>query len=267
MKLNKKGFTLLEILIAVGIFATLSAYVAYAIQNGVKAKVRIQAEIDASSRMRDALKLMEKDINAAYHFLDWEKEVQELIKKGLKNPPQQPQNNAPVIAEVQRLDPTTHFVGKTDSLNFVTMNNAKFQADKKVADFVEVGYELKTCKSSDGKSNSQCLWRRQSGPVDLDVTIGGEKLVLLENLTELKFRYLGEGQTEWVEEWTSLSTDARMKNFFPQAVEISMTTQKDEKAKKYSMQIVANIRFPNNRKPKAGQGQNQQQQQQGGSIR
>jgi hypothetical protein len=28
-----------------------------------------------------------------------------------------------------------------------------------------------------------------------------------------------------------------------------MTTQKDGKAKKYAMQIVANIRFPNNRKP------------------
>lgn len=249
MKLNNKGFTLLEILIAVGIFATLSAYVAYAIQNGVKAKVRIQAEIDASSRMRDALKLMEKDINLAYHFLDWEKEVQEIIKKNIKNPaPVQP-TNTPAVSEVQRLDPTTHFVGKSDSLNFVTMNNAKFQADKKVADFVEVGYELKTCKSSDGKTNSQCLWRRQSGPVDLDVTVGGERLVLLENLTELKFRYLGEGQTDWKEEWSSLSSNADEKNFFPQAVEISMTTQKDEKAKKYSMQIVANIRFPNNRKP------------------
>lgn len=249
MKINQKGFTLLEILIAVGIFATLSAYVAYAIQNGVKAKVRIQAEIDASSRMRDALKLMEKDINLAYHFLDWEKEVQELMKKSLKtSPPPQP-NGAPVITEVQRLDPTTHFVGKVDSLNLVTMNNAKFQADKKVADFVEIGYELKSCKSTDGKTNSQCLWRRQSGPVDLDVTVGGERLVLLENLTELKFRYLGEGQTEWKEEWSSLSSNADQKNFFPQAVEISMTTQKDEKAKKYSMQIVANIRFPNNRKP------------------
>jgi prepilin-type N-terminal cleavage/methylation domain-containing protein len=252
MIINKKGFTLLEILIAVGIFATLSAYVAYAIQNGVKAKIRIQAEIDASSRMRDALKLMEKDINLAYHFLDWEKEVQELIKKGLKTPPPQTQpGNAAEVSEVQRLDPTTHFVGKPDSLNFVTMNNAKFQANKKVADFVEVGYELKTCKSSDGKTNSQCFWRRQSGPVDLDVTVGGERLVLLENLTELKFRYLGEGQTDWKEEWSSLSSNIDEKNFFPQAVEVSMTTQKDEKAKKYSMQIVANIRFPNNRKPKA----------------
>jgi hypothetical protein len=38
-------------------------------------------------------------------------------------------------------------------------------------------------------------------------------------------------------------------------VEISMTTQKEGKAKKYSMQIVANIRFPNNRKPVTQPGQ------------
>jgi prepilin-type N-terminal cleavage/methylation domain-containing protein len=253
MMKSQKGFTLLEILIAIGIFATLSAYVAYAIQNGIKAKARIQTEIDASSRMRDALKLLEKDINLAYHFNDWEKEVQTAIKNALttSNPSAVPQ--APQVPEVQRSDPTTHFVGTNLVLNFVTMNNAQFQAGKKLADFVEVGYELKTCKSSDGKNNSNCLWRRQAGPVDLDVTKGGESLVLLENVTELKFRYLGEGKTEWSEEWDS-TTDTT-KNNFPQAVEISMTTQKEGKAKKYSMQIVANIRFPNNRKPVTQPGQ------------
>lgn len=248
---SQKGFTLLEILIAIGIFATLSAYVAYAVQNGIKAKARIQTEIDASSRMRDALKLVEKDINLAYHYNDWEKEVQTAIKSQTTTTPQfqQAPPQAQEAPEVQRLDPTTHFVGTNLILNFVTMNNAQFQAGKKLADFVEVGYELRTCKSSDGKNNSNCLWRRQSGPVDVDVTRGGESLVLLENVTELKFRYLGEGKTEWTEDWNS-TTEAQ-KNLFPQAVEVSMTTQKDAKAKKYSMQIVANIRFPNNLKPAA----------------
>lgn len=265
--MKSRGFTLLELIIAIGIFATLSAFVANSIQNGVRAKVRIQSEIDAVSRMRDAMKLMEKDLNLAYHFNDWEKEVQDLIKKSLqsKNPNQAQAPAQP--AEVQRLDPTTHFVGDNKSLNFVTMNNARFQTDKKVADFVEVGYELKSCKSVDGKNNSQCLWRRQSGPVDLDVTKGGDTLVLLENLTELKFRFLGEAATDWMETWNSTAqgSDQTQKNYFPAAVEISMTTQKDGKAKKYSMQTVVNIRFPNNRKPPTdAQGQPLQGGQGGG---
>jgi prepilin-type N-terminal cleavage/methylation domain-containing protein len=250
--LNSRGFTLLELIIAIGIFATLSAFVANAISNGVRAKAKIQSEIDSVSRMRDAMKLMEKDINLAYHYNDWELEVQEAIKKSLqsRNPNTSPA--PPTLPEAQRMDPTTHFIGSDKSIQFVTMNNARFQTEQKMADFVEVGYELRACKSIDGSSNSNCLWRRQSGPVDIDVTKGGDQLVLLENVTELKFRYLGEGQTDWVEAWDSSPTGGNpmQKNFFPSAIEISLTTQKEGKGKKYSMQTVANVRFPNNLKPK-----------------
>ncbi len=250
--MNSRGFTLLELIIAIGIFATLSAFVANAISNGVRAKAKIQSEIDSVSRMRDAMKLMEKDINLAYHYNDWELEVQEAIKKSLqsRNPNTSPA--PPTLPEAQRMDPTTHFIGSDKSIQFVTMNNARFQTEQKMADFVEVGYELRACKSIDGSSNSNCLWRRQSGPVDIDVTKGGDQLVLLENVTELKFRYLGEGQTDWVEAWDSSPTGGNpmQKNFFPSAIEISLTTQKEGKGKKYSMQTVANVRFPNNLKPK-----------------
>lgn len=251
------GFTLLEVIIAIAIFAVLSAYVAQAIQNGIKSKNRVQTQIDSVSRMRDALRLMEKDLNLAYHYLDWEKELQGIVKQGLQNNPQQQQQQQ-ASSEVQRLDPTTHFVGDDKSIHFVTMNNARFQDDRKMADFVEVGYELKSCQSVDGKSSSQCLWRRQSGPVDIDVTKGGDQMVLLENVTELKFRFLGEAKTDWLNAWDSTGKtqqDESMKNSYPLAVEVSLTTQKPDKGKKYSMQIVANIHFPNNRKPTQNTGQ------------
>jgi len=250
---SRHGFTLLELVIAIAIFAMLSAFVAQSIQNGVRAKQKVQAQIDEVSRMRDSLKLISKDINLAYHHLDWEKELQALVKKKTQNPQAtavpEPQPEAP------RLDPTTHFVGDETSINFVTMNNARFQTDKKMADFVEVGYELKACQSVDGKTSSQCLWRRQSGPVDLDVTKGGDQMVLLENVTELKFRYLGEGKQDWVSDWNSTdqSNDALEKGRYPLAVEISLTVQKSDKSKKHSMQVVANVHFPNNPAPKNNQ--------------
>lgn len=250
------GFTLLELLIAVGIFAVMSAFVANAIQNGIRAKQRIQTQIDEVSRMRDALKLMERDLNQAYHHRDWEKEFLEKVRKGTNptNPAMPPGFEPP--SEVQRVDPTTHFMGAQDKMSFVTMNNARFQTNRKTADFVEVGYELKNCRSADGQKNSNCLWRRQTGAVDLDVTKGGDALVLLENITELKFRYLGEGKQDWVSDWNSTdqTSDAAMRGRFPLAVEISITTQKGEKGRKNSMQIVANIHFPNN--PVQQQGSN-----------
>lgn len=250
------GFTLLELIIAVSIFAVMSAFVATAIQNGIKAKRKVQTTIDEVSRMRDSMKLMERDLNLAYHHLDWEKEFLEKVKKS--GAPLQPGMAPPMEPppEVQRVDPTTHFVGSENKMNFVTMNNARFQTNKKMADFVEVGYELRNCSSADGKTNSSCLWRRQSGAVDLDVTKGGDSLVLLENVTELKFRYLGQGKQDWISDWNSTdqSSDASMKGKYPLAVEISITTQKVDTKRKNSMQIVANIRFPNNPVKKGANG-------------
>ncbi len=255
---NQKGFTLLELIIAIAIFAVMSGFVAQSIQNGIKAKQKVQTQIDEVSRMRDTLKLMERDLNQAYHHLDWEKEFLEKVNKAATTPqpgglPQPP----PTPPEAARVDPSTHFVGSGDKMNFVTMNNARFQTNKKMADFVEVGYELKNCSSSDGKTNSTCLWRRQSGAVDLDVTKGGDALVLLENITELKFRYLGQGKQDWVSDWNSTdqSADALMKGRFPLAVEISIKTKKPDKARENSMQIVANIHFPNNPVRKTTPGQ------------
>ena len=248
------GFTLLELIIAISIFAVMSAFVATSIQNGIKAKRKIQTTIDEVSRMRDSLKLMERDLNLAYHHLDWEKEFLDKVKKSGNTASPPGANPIEPIAEVQRADPTTHFIASQEKMNFVTMNNARFQSNKKMADFVEIGYELKNCTSTDGKTNSSCLWRRQTGAVDLDVTKGGDSLVLLENITELKFRFLGEGKQDWVSDWnsTNQATDASMKGRYPLAVEISITTQKPETERKNSMQIVANIRFPNNPVKRSG---------------
>lgn len=249
------GFTLLELIIAISIFAVMSAFVATSIQNGIKAKRKIQTTIDEVSRMRDSLKLMERDLNMAYHHVDWEKEFLDKVKKSSGAPPPA-FGTGPIepLAEVKRADPTTQFVATADKLNFVTMNNARFQTDNKMADFVEIGYELKNCSSTDGKSNSSCLWRRQTGAVDMDVTKGGDSLVLLENITELKFRFLGEGKQDWVSDWNSTeqASDASMKGRYPLAVEISITTEKADSNRKNSMQIVANIRFPNNPVKKSG---------------
>lgn len=271
---NKKtsGFSLVEIMIVLMILATLGTLVGRAISQAVKAKIKIQDQIDQASRLRDSVKLMQRDIELAYHHLDWEKELQDLVKKKSTAQPEAPPNNGgtprppppnPLATpeekrEVPRLDPVTHFVGSADSLDFVTMNQMQMSREALQADFVEVGYSLKECKSTDGKITSKCLWRRSANLVDTDVTKGGEELVLLENVTEFKLKYIGLGKQDWVEDWkTNSSQDANVKDKFPSAVEISITVEKKvdgKKAKTYSMQTVVPIHFPNNKEDKPGAG-------------
>lgn len=259
MRKNRLGFTMIELMITISILGTLTVLTAQAISQAIKAKVKLQDQIDDVSRMRDAVRLLERDINLAYHYRDIEKELEQILKKKNSNgqpPPVGPPaplndpNDPANRREVPRRDPETHFVGNGDSLNFVTMNNARTVRNSQQADFIEVGYSVKDCKNlRDDKASSKCLWRRSSPYVDLDVTKGGDEIVLLENVSEFKLRYMGKGKQDWVTDWrTDAGGDGATKGKFPQAVEVSLTVEKKVKgkSKKYSMQVIAPIHFPNN---------------------
>lgn len=268
---NRRGFTMIELMITITILATLTMLTAQAITQAIKAKAKLQDQIDDVSRMRDAVRLIERDINLAYHYRDLEKEMQDLLKK--RSQPNQNQNPAvpvdPLLQQQQaqqqalqeqqeaaarqvpRRDPQTHFVGAGDNVNFVTMNNARTVQNARQADFVEVGYALKDCRSLRGSQpgTSKCLWRRSTPYVDGDVTKGGDEVVLLENVSEFKLRYIGKGRQDWGSDWrTDAQGDGVTKGKFPQAVEVSLTVEKKEagRSKKYSTQVIVPIHFPNN---------------------
>ena len=275
--MNKRGFTLIEVMIAVAILATLTMLVARSIQQGIAAKAKIQGQIDDISKMRDALRLMERDINLAYHHRDFEKDLEETLKKK-KNPnptPSNPSGNpfspltgqptAPMTPdpvtpdpprEAPRQDPSTHFVGTGEEMSFVTQNTARMVRNSRQADFIEVGYSLRNCKSADGSQNSNCLWRRSSNSVDKDVSKGGDEVVLLEDVTDFKLQYIGKGKQDWVTSWRSdEGGDAITKNNFPQAVEITLGVSKgpDGGRKTYKLTIVASVHFPNNKEAGSAQ--------------
>ena len=283
---NQRGFTLIEVMITITILGTMTVLVAQAIQQSIKTKAKLSNQIDDVSHMRDAVRLIERDINLTYHYRDIEKEMLTLIKKQNQSQGQQQQGQqgypqtgqvqqssdpfAGVQREAPRKDPETQWIGTNESLNFVTMNNARTVRNTSQADVVEVGYALKECRSlRPGNESSKCVWRRSSPYVDLDVTKGGDEVVLLENVTEFKFRYLGKGKQDWVNDWrTDAQGDGATKGKFPQAVELSVTVERKDsgKAKKYSMQLVIPLHFPNNPEDsnaqQGSQNTSQQQQQQ-----
>lgn len=294
MTRKNSGFTLLEVLIVLGIMATLVVMTTRSIQQSLINKEKITTQVADSSQVRDSLKIMERDINLAFHFTDYETEMKELIKKkrvaqgstttttiqgqapvppgpvqGAYDPnnPQDPLNQP----ETNRVDPATHWIGKSSELYFATMNASRVREGEQIGDFIKVAYLLKSCKALNGSGNSgtsNCLIRRSSQFVEGDITQGGEDIVLLENITEFKLRYFGKGRQDWIDQWDSKSGDGIARNRFPDAVEISLTIEKGEKEpkKKISMQIVVPLRFPNNtyqdQKNAAARTANQQGQQQ-----
>ena len=264
MKYSQRGFTLIEMMIAVAILATLSVLAATSIQQAIKSKAKIQGKIDDVSKMRDVLRIMERDVQLAYHYRDIPKEIEDLVKKKNKqdkekkdkdkdpkkpNPEETEPPETPEQIEAPPVDPSTHFIGEENQLHFVTMNSARMIRNAIMADFIEVGYFLKEC--SIGGERTNCLYRRNANYVDQDPTKGGTEFPVLDNVTEFQLKYIGKGKQDWVNSWkTDKGGDAATKNNFPTAVQISLTVEKGKdstKKKKYSMQTTVGIHFPNNK--------------------
>lgn len=262
---QSRGFTLLELVIVMGILAFLSINIAVNIQNAFKARTRIQTKLEDFSRVRDALRIIEKDLNLAFHYRDLEDEFRKELKKaqatptptpvpgappGFQQPPQAqaPVDQAEATWKRNRVDPTTQFIGTENQMDFVTMNTTRLAQDQAQADFIEVGYALKPCRRPGSESTTECLVRRESALVEGKVNEGGEENVLLEDVTEFNLRYFGQGKQDWNTSWSSEADDGATKNNYPQAVEISLTVERGDgpKKRKVSMQIVAAVRFPNN---------------------
>lgn len=247
---SEKAFTLIEVILAISILATLTVLVATTLGNALKARTKIQAEVQDVSGLRDAVKIMRADLYQAYNHYDFEKEIIDTAKKPTPGQPIRPPDpNAPPQRENKREDPKTDFVGDSEKVNFVTLNNGRFLANDLQADFVEVGYALKPCKNLTKDTSSQCLFRRVQKVLDADVTQGGTESVLLENVKEFKLRYTGDSKKDWEKEWKTVGgQDDSVKGIFPDAVEITLAIERElnNKKREYSLQYVVPLHFPNN---------------------
>lgn len=279
---SAQGFTLIETLLTLMIMAFLTVMAAQTIQQAFRAKAKLESQIDTVSQVKDALRLMERDINLAFHYIDLEKEISEELKKSQKAPqavgagdpgsePQPPElqnnnNGNGESANPNRIDPTTQFIAKPDQMHFVTMNTVRLMKDSPQADFGEVSYYLSECKNRPDKKfeSGQCLFRRTSPVVDRDPTTGGTAVQLLPDVTEFSLKFFSKVQKDWRDDWNSKTDggDINTKSRYPEAVEINLTVEppsadpnNEKKKKKVSLQLIVPVHFPNNQETKTDENQ------------
>jgi prepilin-type N-terminal cleavage/methylation domain-containing protein len=274
--IKRAGFTLLEVLLAITILATLMAFTTQSVLRSSRDKVKLQGEIDRDSRLTNALRTMERDINMAFHHRQIITEVEKEVKKsnqqqaqtgnttgattagatgtttgatGVTQPGQQPGNPQGNQAfddfEVHEYPQLTQFMGTEKSVHFTSLSHVRTQKDSPESDQQEVGYYLDSCDAKNEGDPGQCLWRRASAYIDENVDKGGGSVLLLSGVKDLKFRYYGEEKLDWVSAWrTDQGGDEATKDIFPLAVEVTLSVI--EKGKESSVSTVVPIMFPNN---------------------
>ena len=239
------GFTLIEVLIAIMILATLSILTAQSISRSIRDKARIQKNIDASSSLETVFKIMERDIQMTFNFRDVQYEVEARTRQNRPNtkaPPAGPTNPLPVSNSFNTKRPIeiTQFIGNEEKIDFVTLLQGRGYDIGLEGDLKEIGYYLEQCRTfANAKESSNCLWRRISSFVDEDVERGGSARVLLENIKSLEFKFYDAKLKSWTQVWNSKTQKA-----FPEAVEVILEATPNKRTLK--LQSIIPIRHPNN---------------------
>lgn len=277
---DQRGFTLIEVMVALLILAGLSVLMAQSVRSGLQNRQKVQRQIAEESIVRDAMRLIAADIGAAFHHRDYTvatyNKILELRKKkaqaagqastpapGAPSPtpgtgatPAQPDPlaSATPLPTPQQL---TAFVGTAEQMTFTTRNHVRRFLDAKESDQATIFYSLRSCRSGENnKYYSSCLVRLERtepsnefplAPPDED---GSQAQVLVPYVTNFKLRYIAAGMSDFTDTWDSRaeSTNSVTRGNFPDAVEVTLTIQnkEDKNSKVQSLTWLAPVRHSNN---------------------
>jgi general secretion pathway protein J len=175
MKRSLRGFSLIEIMVAMVLMAMMGVLLMVSINSSISARDKVEEISDRYQMVRQALTRMSREISMAY-----------------------------LSKHINIIDPAyiTQFKGRKDSLYFSAFGNVVRQKDAKESDQQVLGYYLDT--NSEGHKS---LMRKFQANLNLDVEKGGRAQVLCPNISKLEFLYYDDQLNKWDEEWIADPTN------------------------------------------------------------
>lgn len=186
---NQNGFTLLEILVAVGLMAVLFVMMGTSMDDVATTRNQVLEQAQQLHSLEVTFSRLFNDINTA--FLADSTFVN-------KNEPQE-----------------IEFLGEAQSLNFATLSGIHYVEDKHDSDQHHVGYFLKEQESGD-----KSLMRRSTDFLMPEVDKGGLAFEVMGQIKDIQFEYYDSNKKSWKTEW-----DTKSVNFagrLPQTVRVTL---------------------------------------------
>lgn len=187
--MNQKGFSLIEIMIAVGLLTAMSVMIYTTMSRSLEGKARVEKRDEVLHAVNLGIGKLTTDLSQAFIAYSNLEGQNSAYKTGMK--------------------------GGEEEVSFSTFSHYHYIKNAKDTDQVTVGYELK--KNEEGFYD---LMRRESLRLSEEIDEGGAQFPLIENVKEFKLEYYDSNKREWVKEWdtTKVSVLGRL----PQAVKISI---------------------------------------------
>jgi general secretion pathway protein J len=199
-----RGFTLMEVMIAVAITAMMGGIIAMAFQTGFTAKEVVEADADHYRMVRGAMNRMAREIGNAYVSDRYD-------LKRYRDQSERP----------------TNFIGEQDSLLFTSFSNQRLYTDAKESDQVVLEYSVKTSAERDARGR-QDLMRRANANVEDRMDRGGSEELLFADVKRLEFAYWDSERKEWDDEWDTRRPERQ--NQLPTRVRVTLVAN-DENGK------------------------------------
>lgn len=172
---NKKtlvrGFTLIEVMIAVVLVAMMSLMIFASMNSSLRAKDDVEHVSQRFQDARQAMSRMAREISMAY------------LSKHMSF------NEPPYI---------TQFKGSKNSLFFSAFGNVVYQKDARQSDEQVLGFYL-----APDKEGRQSLMRRYHPNLNKDVEKGGRSQVLCADVVALEFSYFDDRLQKWEDSWVA----------------------------------------------------------------
>lgn len=175
---NRRGFTMIEMLVAVGLLAVMTAIIYSAYRITIRAQTDTDRLQERYHTARVAMMHMTREISMAF------------LSKHIN--PDEPRSK-------------TLFDGGRDKLTFTYLGHQRRVKDIKESDQGVIEYYLRSCKNS--TRPGKCLYRREKAIVDADPEKEGTVEVLAEGVKSLKLQYWDRENEDWKSEWEVTSDD------------------------------------------------------------
>ena len=196
----KRGFTLLEVILAVTILALIGTMIYGGFSQTALNKARIEEDVDHSRVVHMALQRMTRELTMAFVSTH----VNPSLDLRVSN---------------------TAFIGKDsgreDRIDFTSFSHRRLYRDAPESDQNEISYFV-TEHPDDPDVN--VLARREQNRIDEDPRRGGKSQILVENVEEFNVEYFDPLLSEWVETWDKVNTLAQP-NRLPSQVRITLSVQ------------------------------------------
>lgn len=194
MTSRARGFTLVELMIAIGITAAMGAMTFGAFRQVSRASEIARAQGDRYAAARVALSRIAREVSMAFLSENYDR--------------------------ARFRDRPTLFVGREDEVLFTTMAHERLYLDARESDQAVVEYLVESDPENPGED---ALFRREKPRLDGEPDRGGRKDLVADHVASFRVRYWDAKRKDWAREWSTRSVE-RMEEL-PSRVRLELETR------------------------------------------